>query len=64
MKVGNQDISVGIEIGYGLHDRGLIPGKGQDPVYSTAFRPAPASTGVYSSGVTRQVLEADHQCRC
>jgi hypothetical protein len=60
--------SLQIALGYGLDDRGSIPGKGWESFSSPASRrrlgptqpPIQCLLGVLSSGVKRPMREADH----
>jgi hypothetical protein len=66
--IEGQDSSVGIETGYGLDDRGSIPGRGEVILSSTASRPALGPTQppiqwvteALPLGVKRLGREADH----
>jgi hypothetical protein len=68
----SRDSSVDIETGYGLGDRGSIPGRGKICLYSTASCPAlgpkkPPIQGAprtFTPGVKRPGREFDHSPPC
>jgi hypothetical protein len=66
--IKSRDSSVGIAMGYGVEDRGSIPGRGEILLFYTVPRqalgpiqpPTQWVSGTLSPGIKRQWREADH----